>query len=255
MVFVRFVPAKRPVRTVRNISSAGLGASLSEARTPPYLKGLAVALVALLVLTTGAGLYYYSSSAALQAKDQEILRLRTVIISQNLTVLNMQLEMLNLEQNISSLHQQIVALLQDRAASNVQIASLTGQVSSLENRSALLGLELAVVENATGHVSVLTYFVNRTLTVPPSSTVQVTSQTPGRAGTLVLLSPDGCRSAGNSVKSSTPTFEYYILLDPGSSNLLRSNYVSVNSTAFTFSLQNVGTTQATCTLSLLYVGR
>ena len=226
---------------------------MSENRTPPYLKGLALALVALLLLTIGTAAYYYSTSAALHAKDQEILRTRIAMLAQNATILNLQLEILTLEQNITGLNRQVVSLLQDRAASNVQIASLTSQVASLENRSALLGLELAVAENATGHFTVYGYLVNRTVTVPPSSTIQVESQAPGMAGTLVYLSPGGCPTAGNSVGASTSVFEYTVKLDPGSANLVRSSYEYTNMTAFTFSLQNVGASPVSCTFSLFYV--
>lgn len=226
---------------------------MSGNSAPPYLKGLALALVALLVLTLGTAAYYYSTSAALQAKDQEILRTRIAMLAQNATILNLQLEILSLDQNITGLNRQVVSLLQGRAASNVQIASLTSQVAGLENRSALLGLELSVAENATGHFAVYSYSVNRTVTIPQSSTIQVESQAPGRAGTLVYLSPGGCPSGGSGIGPSTSVFEYSIKLDPGSATVVRSSYEYTNMTAFAFSFQNVGAAPVSCTFSLFYV--
>ncbi|MDG7007282.1 MAG: hypothetical protein JRN06_03430 [Nitrososphaerota archaeon] len=218
-----------------------------------YLVGFTAATVVLVIVSAVSVTYYYSSSADLLTKDQEILHLRAQMLVQNFTALELQLKIFELNGNITLLNQQITGLTQSQSASGSEIASLVGQVARLENQSAFLSLELSVVEGAAGSVTIHPYFVNNTVTVAPGTTVQITSQSPGQAGTLAFVSPTGCTSPGDSIQSSSPTFVYYILLDSTSKATVRSDYENVNATSFSFSFQNVGLSPVSCTFSLFYV--
>lgn len=218
-----------------------------------YLVGFTAATVILVIVSAVSVTYYYSSSADLLTKDQEILHLRAQMLVQNYTALELQLKIFELNDNITLLNQQITGLTQSQSASSSEIASLVGQVMRLQNQSAFLSLELTVVEGAAGSLAVHPYFVNDTVTVAPGTTMQVTSQSPGKAGTLAFVSPAGCRSPGDSIQSSSPTFVYYVLLDSTSTAKAQSYYENVNATSFSFSFQNVGPSPVSCTFSLFYV--
>ena len=218
-----------------------------------YLVGFTAATVILVIVSAVSVTYYYSSSADLLAKDQEILHLRALTLAQNATVLEMQFQVYQLNANITQLNQRIAGLTQSQIVSTSEITSLVNQVLRLQNRSAFLTLELSVLESA-GHLTIHSYFVNDTVTVSPNTTMEITSQSPGQPGTLVFTSPAGCRSPGDSIQSSSPTFVYYVLLDSTSTGTSRSSYQSVNATSFSFSFQNVGPSPVSCTFSLFYVG-
>ncbi len=226
---------------------------MAEKPQRSYLVGFTAATVILVIVSAVSVSYYYSSSTDLIAKDQQILHLRAQLLAENATSLELQLRILLLNSNITMLNQRIAGLLQGQGVYNTEIASLVGQVTRLENQSAFLNLELSVVEAAAGHLTIHSYLVNDTVTVAPNTTMQVTSQSPGQPGTLAFISPAGCRSPGNSIQSSSPTFVYYILLDSASTGLVQSTYETVNATSFSFSFQNVGPSPVSCTFSLFYV--
>lgn len=215
------------------------------------LTGLVVVTVALVVVSLGAASYYYTSTSALSAKNQEILRLRITALAENASILQLELSILSLNSNITSLNQEIASLQQSQAASAAEAAALRNSVSQLKNESALLGLELAVAEKV-GSLSVLTYFVNDTVTVPPSTTFEVTSQANGYNGTIVFMSPNGCPSTGGNLSSVTPRYVDYIWLSSKGTPLL-AYYDSIKGQPFTLYLQNVGTSPVECTFSLFYV--
>ena len=177
------------------------------------------------------------------------------MLTQNATALEMELQIYELNANITLLDQRIAGLTQSLGASNSQITSLVNQVLRLQSDSAFLGLELSVVEIVTGVPSVNAYFVNDTVSVAPSTIMEVTTENPGHNGTLVFDSPRGCPGSGNSVGSSYPTFQYYVMLNSSSTRPILSSYVKVNAPAFSFYFQNVGPSAVGCTFSLLYVDR
>ena len=57
-----------------------------------YLVGFTAATVVLVIVSAVSATYYYSSSADLLTKDQEILHLRAQVLAQNMTTLEMQLQ-------------------------------------------------------------------------------------------------------------------------------------------------------------------
>ena len=219
-----------------------------------YLVGFTAATVILVIVSSVSVTYYYSSSADLLTKDREILQLQALSLSMNATVLEEQIQIYRLNANITMLNQQIAGLTQSQGVSNQEITSLVNQVLKLENLSAFLILELSVVARTAGNLSVSAYFVNDTVAVAPSTIMEVTTQTTGRNGTLAFISPNGCASPGNSIGSSYPTFQYYITLDSGSTNYVKSSFAKVYAPTFSFYLQNVGQSAVTCTFSLFYVG-
>jgi len=226
---------------------------LSGKPPPSYLVGFTAATVILVIVSALSVTYYYSSSASLLTKDQEVLLLKGQLLAENATALELELSIFQLNANITALNQQIAGLQQSQSVSSSEINSLVGQVMRLQNRSAFLGLELSVVQGAAGNLTIHSYFVNDTVTVPANSFMQITSQSPGQTGTLVFVSPAGCQSPGKSIQSPAPTFAYSVLLDSRSTGYVRSDYQKVNATSFAFSFQNMGPTAVSCTFSLFYV--
>lgn len=218
-----------------------------------YLVGFTVATVVLVIVSVFSAGYYFSSSSSLLAKDQEILNLKVALLNQTRTELGLELNLLQLDSNITALDQRIAGLAQNLSVSDAEVTFLTGQVARLQNQSAFLSLELSAVEGAAGNLTVHSYFVNQNVTVAPSTTVQLTSQSPGEAGTLVFTSDQGCRGPGGKVQSSSPSFAYVVLLDSTSAGTVRSSYQKVSATSFSFSLQNVGPSMVSCAFSLFYV--
>lgn len=226
---------------------------MSGKQTRSYLVGFTAVAVILLIVSVFSASYYYSSSSSLTAKDQEILHLKAMALAQNATQLELEVDIVELNSNITTLDQKVSGLTQSQEVSSSEITSLVDQVMRLQNQSALLSLELSVVEGAAGPLAIQTYFVNDSVTVASNTTLLLTSQNPGEAGTLVFDSPTGCASPGSRVLSSSPTFVYYILLNSAATGVVQSIYENVNATSFSFSLQNAGLSAVSCTFSLFYV--
>ena len=207
--------------------------------------------VVLLVVAIGAAAYYYSATDAIAAKDAEILHLRAQGLSQNVTVLQLQLSLLELDSNITSLQKQLAGLLENQTRSEVRFVALSSELVALEDQSALLGMELAVAQQA-GGFSVAPLVSNSTAIVPPSSTVGVLNLTGGRNGTLAFVSLKGCPSSGDRVQVTGSGYALYILLnDTGSP--LRSDFRQFGTHPFAVSLENVGRGPVLCTFSLFFV--
>jgi len=164
------------------------------------------------------------------AKDAELLHLRNTILKENLTILQQELVILALNSNMSSLNQNVLRL---------------------ANQSAFLRLELYVAQQV-GKLSVVTYFANQTFTLTASTTIEVTSQANGHNGTLVLLSPGACPISGYNLQSSGTQHLLYLQLDLRSKPV-KSAYYDLNGQPFSVFLQNVGSSQVACKISLLYV--
>jgi hypothetical protein len=203
---------------------------LSQKPNRRLIIGFVAATVLLLLVSLGSASYYYSTSSSLSAKDQQILRLRAAVLTENESILLLELNALRFTSNIATLDQ---------------------QVARLENQTAILRMELSVAEQQ-GKIQVLTYFANRTVSIPANSTVEVTSQAPGHNGTIVFLSPGGCPISGKNVQSTSPQYLLYILVD-SRAKPEQSAYYTVNGQPFSLFLENVGPTQVACRFSLLYV--
>ena len=209
--------------------------------------------IVLLAVAIGAAAYYYSATDTITAKDAEILHLRAQGLSQNVTVLQLQLSMLELDSNITSLQKELAGLLQNQTRSDVRFLALSSELAALENQNALLGMELAVAQQA-GGFSVATLISNSTTIVAPSSTVRALNLTSGRNGTLAFISLKGCPSSGDKVQVTSSSYALYILLN-STGPPLRSDFRQVGTQPFTVIFENVGPGPALCTFSLFFVQR
>jgi hypothetical protein len=224
---------------------------LSERPPRSYLVGFTAATVVLIIVSVAAGAYYYTANSELQSKDREILSLRASLLVENATALELELKIIELDTNMSALTQEITALTQSEGASSSQISSLTLQLLSLKNQSAFASLELSAAEHI-GNLSFVPFFVNDTVSVPPGSSMEIASESSGYNGTLAFISPAGCPSPGENLKSTTPQYVEYLLLSPGALPS-KSQYARIDGQPFSFYLQNVGQSAVQCTFSLLFV--
>jgi hypothetical protein len=197
-----------------------------------------VAVIVVLLLVSSAFAYYYLNSASdLSDRNREVASLES-----NLNELNAK---------VSSLNQGIANLQSNQTASKALLSSLELEVSQLQNDSALLQLELSIVEQI-GKLSIFTYYVNDTMTAAPNSTVLLTSQVNGYNGTIVFISPNGCYSAGTQAESVQPQYVLDILLN-SNSPLLTSAYTSLSGQPYSVYFKNIGSSPVQCTFSLFYV--
>ena len=232
----------------RHIGRPGKARALSQNPRRPLLMVVATAVALLIVVSVFTGWYYYTTSSDLSAKDQEIGLLRSTIAKENVTVLTLQTSILALNASISLLNLELATL---KANETVYAAALHDELLRLQNQSAMVGLELAVVEEV-GNLAVTTYHSNSTAVVPPGSTLEVASKAAASNGTLVFLSPAGCPSTGDTVQSTGTQYSLTIVLDPGGPPL-KSDFRTVSGTPFAVDLENTGATSVGCTYSLLYV--
>jgi hypothetical protein len=224
---------------------------LSDRPQRSYLVGFTAATVVLMIVSVAAGAYYYTANSELQSKDREIITLRASLLVENATALELELKVIELDTNISALSQEITSLAQSEGTSSAQITSLTLQLLNLKNQSAFASLELSAAEQV-GNLSFVPYFVNDTVSVPAGTSMEVASEAGGYNGTLVFISPAGCPSPGEDLKSTTPQYVEYLLLSPGASPS-KSLYARIAGQPFSFYLQNVGQSAVLCTFSLLFV--
>lgn len=213
--------------------------------------GLASLAVFILAVSLVGGAFYYSSNAAVLSKDQEILGLRATVLSQNATILQLEIDILRLNANLTNLNAEVTALSINQTANKINLAVLTSQVSTLQNESALLSLELAVAERV-GGLAVLTYVADRTTSVQPGGAVEVTNQANGYNGTLAFLSTNGCPSSGEDVNMIGSQYTLGIILNSTGPPLM-SDFSNLSGEPFSVYMQNVGSTPVQCTFSLLYV--
>ena len=215
------------------------------------MTGFVVLTALLLMVSLLATAYYSTSTATLAAKDKEVADLRLALALQNETIYGLKLNIIILNSSMAALNQKVASLEGDQNASSAEISSLASQILRLRNQSAFLNLELSVAEQA-GNFTIIPYYDNRTMTVQPSTTVQVASNSRASTGTIAFVSPSGCSSVGTDTAPGTSTVAFEVLLSSNGSSLL-SSYHRVSGEPFTFSLKNVGPAPVSCTFSLFYV--
>ena len=141
----------------------------------------------------------------------------------------------------------------DLAIANLQSnsSSLTSQVSSLRNQSAIQRWQLFVASGF-AFVNVTGFAYNQTITVPFNATYLIATDPNGYNGVLRFdYSSPGCPWTGPKVVTGNGSVGYYFILNYYSPFAVYS--FNVNSSPFSIYFQNTGPRSVTCGFTLTYV--
>lgn len=133
----------------------------------------------------------------------------------------------------------------------VRTTTQTVTLQNLTDEYELLLMEISYLESV-GNLGLSVFAINQTITVPPDTTQIFANSNNGYNGTLEFVSPTGCHSDAPKEDFFDGLQNLTFPLNSVFANLAGSA-IQLNSSQFSVSFRNIGSTNVNCTFTLVYV--